>query len=122
VPLNDLPWNPWKFFFKTIQYMALGLPVVARRMGSNAEVIDDGVNGYLVETEEEWLDRLLLLASDAGLRRRLGEAARTTVVERYSVQSQMPRLVSVFENALRSSGTTTQSTRSRPGGPRIPRR
>ncbi|HEX2042315.1 MAG TPA: glycosyltransferase family 4 protein [Acidimicrobiales bacterium] len=100
VPLNDLPWNPWKFFFKTIQYMALGLPVVARRMGSNPEVIDEGVNGYLVETEEEWLDRLLLLASDAGLRRRLGDAARATVVERYSVQSQMPRVVSVFEKAL----------------------
>ena len=100
VPVNDLPWNSWKFFFKTIQYMALGLPVVARRIGSNAEVIDDGVNGYLVETDEEWLDRLLLLASDADLRRRLGDAARATVVERYSVQSQMPRVVSVFEKAL----------------------
>lgn len=100
VPLSDLSWNPWKFFFKTLQYMALGLPVIARRMGSNPEVIDDGVNGFLVEDDNEWLDRLFLLSSDAGLRRRMGDAARATVVERFSVQTQMPRVVSIFEEAV----------------------
>jgi len=100
VPLPDHPWHPWKFFYKTIQYMALGLPVVARRMGSNSEIIEDGVNGFLVETEEEWYDRLLLLVRDRELRVRMGKAARTTIVERYSTQTQMPKMVSVFEQIL----------------------
>lgn len=97
LPLNDLPWNKWKFFFKTIQYMAVGIPVVARNLGSNAEIIEDGVNGFLVETDSEWFDRLRLLCNDVDLRRRMGLAARRTVEERFSHTRQMQRLVEVFE-------------------------
>lgn len=100
LPLLDHSWHPWKFFFKTVQYMAVGLPVVARRMGSNAEIIDEGVNGFLVETEREWRERLRLLIDDADLRRKMGAAARATAVERYSTQVQMPRVVSIFESVL----------------------
>ena len=100
VPLNDLPWNRWKFYFKTVQYMAVGLPVVARRLGSNVEVIQDGVNGFLVDTPEEWLDRLRLLAEDAELRRAMGAAARATAVERYSLSVHMPRMTTVFERMV----------------------
>ncbi len=106
VPLSDLAWNPWKFFFKTIQYMAVGLPVVARRMGSNAEVIEDGVNGFLVDDDDQWLDRLQVLVANPALRRRMGAAARRTVVERFSVSSQMPRVVSTFESMLAGRATS----------------
>ncbi len=101
VPLPDHHWHPWKFFFKTIQYMAVGLPVVARSVGSNTEIIEDGTNGFLVETEEEWYERLSMLIRDRPLRNRMGEAARATIVRRYSMQVQMPRMISVFEQTLR---------------------
>ena len=104
VPLPDLPWNRWKSFYKTIQYMALGLPVVAARMGSNAEVIEDSVNGFLVDSDEEWVARLRALADDPRLRRTVGAAARATVLERYSLRSQMPRLVSLFARIEREGG------------------
>jgi glycosyltransferase involved in cell wall biosynthesis len=100
VPLLDNPWNHWKFFFKTVQYMAVGLAVVARRMGSNAEVIQDGINGFLVDSEGEWYDRLQLLVEDAALRRRMGAAARETVVEQYSTRAHMPRVLEIFERGL----------------------
>jgi glycosyltransferase involved in cell wall biosynthesis len=96
VPLLDLEWNPWKFYLKTVQYMGVGFPVVARRMGSNSEVIQDGINGFLVETEEEWFDRLKLLIEDGELRRRMGEAARKTAVEKYSIKSQMRNVADIF--------------------------
>jgi glycosyltransferase involved in cell wall biosynthesis len=105
VPLADRPWNRWKFNYKTVQYMAVGLPVVASRMGSNVEIVVDGVNGYLVDTEEEWFDRLRTLASDTGLRRRMGAAARATVVEHYSLKAQMPRMVSIFDDVLARHAT-----------------
>lgn len=104
LPLNDLEWNNWKFFFKTIQYMAVGIPVVARRMGSNSEVIQDGVNGFLVETMNEWYEKLDLLVSNPELRIKMGEAARQTVLENYSLKTQMPRVVKVFENAADERG------------------
>ena len=103
VPLTDLNWNLWKFFFKTVQYMATGLPVVARRMGSNVEIIEHGVNGFLVESEEEWYDCMRELVTNHDLRQRMGRAARERVVAQYSTQSQMPRMVSVFEQVLEES-------------------
>jgi glycosyltransferase involved in cell wall biosynthesis len=114
VPLNDLPWNRWKFFFKTLQCMAVGLPVVARRIGSNPEVIEDGVNGFLVESEHEWHDRLLALVRDPGLRRRIGQAARATVLDRYSVERRMPDVVAIFDTMVsqRAAGAGSAPART----------
>lgn len=100
VPLLDLEWNPWKFYLKTIQYMAVGLPVVARRMGSNSEVIEDGVNGFTVETEEEWFDRLALLIENCDLRRQMGKKAREKILRSYSIDVQMPRVAEIFDQTL----------------------
>jgi glycosyltransferase involved in cell wall biosynthesis len=100
VPVPDLAWNRWKFFYKTVQYMALGIPVIARRIGSNSEIIQDGVNGFLVETQEEWYDRLALLTRDSALRQRMGGAARKTIIEKYSIDKQAARVVSLFEQVL----------------------
>jgi len=113
VPLTDMAWNPWKFFFKTVQYMAVGLPVVARRMGSNVEIIKHGVNGFLVESEKEWYDCMHELVTNHDLRRRMGNAARECVVAQYSTQSQMPRMVSVFEQVLENSKTTGRDSATR---------
>ena len=103
LPLTDLNWNNWKFFFKAIQYMAVGIPVVARRMGSNVEVIKDGINGYLVETEDEWYDRIDVLLRDEPMRRRMGNAARRTVESEFSLSAQAVRVVDLFEDVRRSA-------------------
>jgi L-malate glycosyltransferase len=103
VPLVDGGWNHWKSPFKLMQYMAVGLPVISSRIGPAIEMIEDGVNGFLVETEDEWYDRLELLVTDAALRHRMGRAARATAVEKFSTHMQIPRVVALFENALRTS-------------------
>jgi glycosyltransferase involved in cell wall biosynthesis len=112
VPLLDLPWNRWKYNFKTVQYLAAGLPVVARAFGSNVEIIDDGVNGFLVETEAEWVDRLHLLLTDVGRRRDMGRRARALAVERYSLANERPLVVSVFEEVA-ASGDQSGPRRTR---------
>jgi glycosyltransferase involved in cell wall biosynthesis len=113
LPLIDHTWHPWKFFFKAVQYMAVGLPVVARRIGSNAEIIEDGVSGFLVETENEWRERLRLLIEDPAMRKRMGAAARSTVVERFSTKVQMPRVVSIFESVLEQARSKQQPATGR---------
>lgn len=100
LPLDDAPWNNWKFFFKAIQYMAVGIPVIARKIGSNSEVIQDGVNGFLVETDEEWYGRIKLLITNPQLRSEMGANARRTVLEKYSLSSQIPRIVEAFESVI----------------------
>lgn len=100
VPLVEHPSNKWKFFLKVIQYLAVGLPVVAQKAGSNSDVIKDGVNGFVVENEKQWYERLALLIEDDDLRRKMSRAARQTVLDNYTPQIQMPRVAQIFEEVL----------------------
>jgi glycosyltransferase involved in cell wall biosynthesis len=97
LPIADSAWNEWKFPFKAIQYMAVGLPVVADRIGPITDIVEDGVNGFLVDTTEEWHERLETLVTDREVREAMGQSARATVVERFSFGAQMPNVASVFE-------------------------
>jgi len=60
-----------------------GLPVVATRVGGNAERVEDGVTGFVCEPAE-LADRLLRLLGDAELRRKFGEAGRRLASERFT--------------------------------------
>lgn len=99
VPVRESVWGPWKFFFKLIQYMSLGMPVVASAIGSNLEIIEDGVNGFLARDDDEWHERLRALLDDADLRRRMGRAARATAVEHFSLDGQIDFVERVFREA-----------------------
>lgn len=66
-----------------LEAMSVGTPVIATRVGGNPEVVDDGVNGLLIEgNNEKGLEEALArLLSDATLRKKLGEAAREKAKE-----------------------------------------
>lgn len=85
--------------FKTIQYMAVGVPVVASRVGGNIEIIEDGRNSFLAATDDEWIEKLSLLLEDASLRKRLGICGRKTVEEKYSVKVNIRRFVEVLKRS-----------------------
>ncbi|MBV9041196.1 MAG: glycosyltransferase family 4 protein [Acidimicrobiia bacterium] len=104
MPLPDDEWSKGKCGFKALLYMAMGVPPVASPVGVNTEIIQHGVNGYLAASEADWVDVLRLLADDAGLRRRVGNVARQTVVERYSGQRWARRFLEVLETAATRSG------------------
>lgn len=102
MPLTDGPFERGKCGYKLIQYMACGLPVVASPVGANLEIVDHGVNGFLARTPEEWHIALSALASDAGLRARMGAAGRKRVEQTYSIQSTGPVLASLLRSAAAS--------------------
>ena len=95
-PLKDDEWSRGKCGFKAIEFMACGVPVVASAVGVNREIIEDGVNGFLASTDEEWAGKLQRLISDPGLRRRLALAGRRTIEERYSLHVNAPKLAAVL--------------------------
>lgn len=96
MPLEDDPWAKGKCAFKALQYMALGIPALVSPVGMNTEVVTDGVNGYVCATPEEWEMALRTLLQDAALRQRLGQAARATVEERYSVTANRRTFLTLF--------------------------
>lgn len=70
-----------------LEAMAAGKPVVATAVGENARIIEDGVDGLLVEPKNvaAMATSIGRLIDDAALRVRLGEAARSKVERRFTV-------------------------------------
>jgi glycosyltransferase involved in cell wall biosynthesis len=99
-PLPDDDWARGKCGFKAIQFMSCGVPVVASAVGVNREIVQDGVNGFLASTPDEWRPKLSALIGDANLRRRMGAAGRRTIEARYSLQVHGPRVAAVIGAAL----------------------
>lgn len=99
-PLPDHPWAAGKCSTKLLQCMAAGVPCVAAPVGSQKEIITDGTNGFLAASEQEWLEKLSLLLTDAGLRERLGRAGRKRVEDAYSLAVSAPRLLEVLQGNL----------------------
>ncbi len=112
MPLPDDPWSRGKCGLKALQYMALGIPPVVSPVGANTEIINDGVNGFLAEDGDQWVNRLSSLIKNSKLREQLGREARQTVEERYSARVAAPRVLETFERAV--SENTTRAPRAEP--------
>lgn len=102
-PLEDDEWAKGKCGFKAIEFMACGVPVVASAVGVNRTLVDDGVNGFLASTEDEWVDKLVRLLGDAELRRQFAEAGRRTVEATYSLHVNAPRLAATLRGVVERS-------------------
>ena len=70
---------------KALLYMSGGIPVVAQRGGDCATLIEDGVNGMLADSQEEWEGQLELLLASAERRQAMGEAGHRLVAQRNSL-------------------------------------
>lgn len=97
MPLFDDPFSKGKCGFKAIQYMALGIPAVVSPVGVNMVIVNDGVNGFVCDTEEEWEKRLTELLTNPALRKRMGEEARKKIVKEYSIQSNQADFIRLFQ-------------------------
>ncbi|MBW3596992.1 MAG: glycosyltransferase family 4 protein [Planctomycetes bacterium] len=103
-PFPNSGWTPWRCHGKVLQYMAAGLPSVVSDIGIVSDYIQDGVNGFLARSDQEWIEKISLLIQDASLRARMGQAARVTIEEHYSASVWAPRVRGILEAALESHG------------------
>jgi glycosyltransferase involved in cell wall biosynthesis len=99
MPLPDDEWSKGKCGLKGLLYMALGVATVMSPVGVNTEIITPEVNGLLAGTEDEWVEAVAGLVEDQMRRRRLAEAGRETVVDRYSGERWAPRFYDVLDEA-----------------------
>jgi glycosyltransferase involved in cell wall biosynthesis len=100
MPLDDTPWERGKCAYKLLQVMAAGLPVIASPVGANRTVVQHEVNGLLAETPQQWAAALDRLAGDPALRFRMGQAARRTVEQSYSLAGTVPRIAAILKAAM----------------------
>jgi glycosyltransferase involved in cell wall biosynthesis len=95
-PLIQDEWVLGKSGLKAIQYMAFALPTVATNVGMTPKIIKQMKNGWLVNTDDEWISALETLIKNPELRRNMGNAARDTVLENYSTRVIKPIYLSIL--------------------------
>lgn len=91
-------WNKAKTSMKILEYMACAVPGVVSAFGEMPYIIQNGVNGFAVSSEDEWVEKLTLLLGDRALRERLGRAGQRTVREHYSFDAIVPQIVRVVRS------------------------
>ncbi len=96
-PLPEEEWVLGKSGLKAIQYMALGIPTVATGIGANFRVVDHGVSGFLVKTEDEWVEALSKLLEDENLRHAMGKEARKKVDREFSIRENKLKYLQVLQ-------------------------
>ncbi|NQV88105.1 MAG: glycosyltransferase family 4 protein [Parcubacteria group bacterium] len=99
MPLIEGNWERGKCGYKLIQYMASGLPVVASAVGANKQIVEDGIDGFLVSSEQEWQDRLQELFRSPQLRQQMGSAGRKKVSKFYDINICFPDVLNVLRMA-----------------------
>lgn len=83
---------------------AMARPVVTTRVGGTAEIVQEGITGFVVEPWdcESMGDRLRALLRSQELRRSIGEAARDRVASHFTTDLMVENTERVFENVCAS--------------------
>jgi glycosyltransferase involved in cell wall biosynthesis len=100
MPLPDDEWTKGKCALKGLLYMSLEQAAVLSDVGVNATVVQDGVNGFLATDTQDWVDKLARLIENPELRQQMGQRARQTVLERYSVRSEQRHLLDLLNSLV----------------------
>lgn len=85
-----------------LEAMHAGLPVVATSVGGTPEAVQDGRTGMLVPRADAvaLADRLHLLATDAELRHRMGQAGLRLARERFGVERMVEQTAELYRTCL----------------------
>lgn len=120
--LSVMPSFCESFGVAALESSAVGVPVVASRVGGLNETIRDGVTGLLVPPgdSDALAEAVIRLLDDVPLRRRMGLAGRALVASEFNGPDCLDRLLNVYENA-RSAHVTRSEERTVAGRDRPPR-
>jgi len=83
-----------------LEAMACRLPVVATNVGGNPEVVVDGETGILVSPKEpeKMAEAIVRILSDKDMAKRMGEAGRKRVEEKFSLEKMVKEYEELYES------------------------
>lgn len=81
-----------------MESMAMGVPVVATRSGGTSEIIEDGINGFIIEPEDAYAlaNRLERLLCSENLRNGFSIAAKKTIENKFSIQKMVGDYINLY--------------------------
>jgi glycosyltransferase involved in cell wall biosynthesis len=92
-------FNRSKSYIKALEYAARGIPVLATDAEPYRDFVIDGVTGFLIRYDHEWLKRLDELANDDVLRTEMGAAARDHA-RKYVIEDHWQAWQEAYEGVL----------------------
>ncbi len=99
-PLSNDAWAAGKSGLKALQYLSVGAPYVASPVGIVHEIGIPGVTHFSASSDEEWLDALERLLTSTELRKQMGAAGRSHVVEHYSLNWYASEVADAIRGAV----------------------
>ena len=82
--------------------MASGLPVIATNVGGNPELVENGVNGYLVPCSdpEKLGEYIVKLAESSNTRSRMGQASLEKVSKKFNWEKTVEKYLTVYNELM----------------------
>jgi cephalosporin hydroxylase/glycosyltransferase involved in cell wall biosynthesis len=111
-PLASSPFNDCKSHIKALEYMALGVPVIASDRPAYRDLVVDGVTGWLVRNEDEWRERLSDLIHDEAMRTEMGTKGRE-IARDWTIQQGWKLWRDAYE-AVAATGSAPATSPTKP--------
>jgi glycosyltransferase involved in cell wall biosynthesis len=92
---------------KWLEAATLGIPSVVSRTKNYLDVINNGVDGYVVSGQSEWHDALKKLVEDRNLRKTIGKSALSRALLEYSISTLSNNIGEVFQAAISDQNQTS---------------
>ena len=85
-----------------LEALAHGKPLITTYIGGNPELVENGISGFVVEPRnlEQIAEKIIQILSDKNLVKRLGENARISVEEKFTIEGQVEKTISVYERLV----------------------
>lgn len=97
-PVLPNAFNENKCGFKALEYMAMGIPVIASPVGVLCDIIEHGSQGFLAESAKGWFESISRLSDQKNLRKSMGLAGRKKVEVQYSLSKAADFLMNFIKS------------------------
>jgi len=100
-PTPKEDWVLGKSGLKALTYQSCAIPLVATAFGSNLRNIDNEINGFLADSDKEWVDAIIKLIDSEELREKIGKNGRDNVVKRFSLDANKKTYLEILNRVVK---------------------
>jgi len=82
---------------KVLEYMASGLPIIAKRGTLPKDILDDGKNGFFIDNNEELEEKLILLLNNLELNKQMSKKS-IEMIQKFSWEKIIESIIQIHKN------------------------
>lgn len=99
MPIENDEVSKGKCGFKLIQYMGLGIVSIASGVTINNEIVNDGVDSFLVKSKDEWQTVIEKCLAQRSSFQEIGRRAKESIHSRYTFEANVDKYVNFLQKS-----------------------